>query len=862
MPTKPNVGPSKVLATHDFALSWNGAKAGFKYANGQRSVFEQAATPSTINVSGGGTKFGDWDPDFSHIEQRTWLGGRANNDFSTDSSRFFDSKDMFTMLENRVVPTLQWKLATGLRTALQTLPGDVNWKSLIGSSLYMASTFTVGGSALAADNVSIWLRRVGSPGALTVEIWTDSSGEPGSLVASATASVDTTDIIDVISEFRTFDLSAAGDLTAATAYWVVVYGAIGSSKANHWEVAADIATTNSKISSDGSTWNNSTFTMYSRVADADTNRQLRLFEMNGALFALDLLASGGSSTIYMNGEMGKATSGAAGHLTDTDKGLSTAWDNDEWNGWYIKIVKGTGQGQHRLISDVTSAGVITPATNWDIAPDSTSQYVIYGGDAWQSFASGAVVKDVAVFNNIAYMAQGLSTFIRSFYFEPADSPPALVFYDDTANYADFFHVFPDTVDGPQLWRGENDFSGDGTVVSRSGVVAIDTDLSFKDDIKIGDISFPITNLFDYDKKLYVWKYDGVYTFTKDRVEKLNVGLDIIKNANSGQAAVVHNMFLMFSWGNFTIQRLYGNDLTNIGYQKGIGLPSNRAGLCAWLASHPAGIFACVDAGDSKTSSLLFYEDQLKGWHEVFRAPAVGWRIRHVFWQDNPGTRPRLWIECNGELFYQEWPKDTFSPIEDSGINFQHEGVVELADIDMGQARLKKMFKELSILSENLASGIEIFLEYQTDKDIGTTKWISQGRVGISPEADLQINEGGRNKIRLRLRLVSNDADVPAVLIGTVLQGFSRTPFKRIWTVRVKTSSFQVTGVGTRDTPPSDTYQFLKQLAEAADFALMDSKYPEMHDVQVIVEPFSYQRESVNTTTKTQSGVFEFVMREA
>jgi len=861
MSSKPSVGPRKVLPTHDFSLQNDKGQAiGFKYANGQASIIERPATPSTIQFTGGGTKFGDWEPGFSHIEQRSWKGGRNSKDFSLDSSRFWDSQNMFSMLDDQLVPTLQWKTATGLRTALQTLPGDVHWKSLISSERYIASPFTVGGSNMGADNVSLWLRRIGSPGTFTFEIWTDSTGEPGTLVASATDSVSTTDITDYISEFRTFDLSAASDLTASTAYWVVVYGASTDNKNSHWEVGANAVDT-SYDSADGSTWASSGFTMYTRVADADTKRELIPFKMLGAEWRIDKLASGGNSTIYLNGELGEATGGTTTTLVDTRNGLDGSWVDDQWNGWYVKIVSGTGQGQHALITDTVASTNTISFAAIDIAPSTDSIYVIYGGDAWQSFAAGAAVKDIAVFNNIAYMANGLSDFIRSFYFEPADSPPALVFYDDTASYADFFHVFPDSVDGPQIWRGENDVSGDGIVVSRASTVAVDTDLSFGGDILVGDKSSLITNLHDYDKKLYVFKTDGVYTATKDRVEQLNVGLDFIKGDNNGQAAIVHKLFLMFSWGNFTIQRLYGSDLTDIGFQQGIGLPSGRKGKTVALASHPAGLFACVDADDG-TSSILFREDTLKGWHEIFRSPKAGWRVRSLSWQDNPGTRPRLWFECNGELFYQEWPKDTFNPVEDSGINYQHEGVIEYADIDMGVARLPKFFKELSVLSSNLGVGKEIYLAYQADDDIDTSTWIQLGRYGVSPEQQIEINQGSSYKIRLRLRLVSNDADSPVKILGTVLEAFSRTPNKKQWTVRIKASTFQVTGVGSKDSSPDDIYDFLNEAAERAQFVKMYSKYKKMDDITVIVEPPTTTRKSVSTIIGSWSGEFEFTLREA
>ncbi len=67
--------------------------------------------------------------------------------------------------------------------------------------------------------------------------------------------------------------------------------------------------------------------------------------MKGALYAVDENADGSTSTLYMNGERGRATSGGSNTLTDTDEGMSSGWTDDQWNDWYIKITSGTGVGQ-------------------------------------------------------------------------------------------------------------------------------------------------------------------------------------------------------------------------------------------------------------------------------------------------------------------------------------------------------------------------------------------------------------------------------------------------------------------------------------------------------------------------------------
>jgi len=63
--------------------------------------------------------------------------------------------------------------------------------------------------------------------------------------------------------------------------------------------------------------------------------------------------------------------GGNNELDDTSK----SWDVDEWNGGWVAIIKGTGAGQVRTISD-TTATKLTVSVNWTTNPDATSVYVL------------------------------------------------------------------------------------------------------------------------------------------------------------------------------------------------------------------------------------------------------------------------------------------------------------------------------------------------------------------------------------------------------------------------------------------------------------------------------------------------------
>ncbi len=859
------VSPGAKNPTHDISLSDGVQTWGLRLDGGPEAI-QETPQSATNRLPSSFAKFGDWEPGYAQLEQRTWTGGRGSNDFSLDGTRFYDSMMAYTLIDGAALPAPQWKFASGLRTTHENLPGDVDWQALLGNQQYTAAQFTVGASSFDAQTIRLWLRRIGSPADLTVEIWTDDgSDKPNALVASATDSVGTKIITDVISLFHGFDVSAAASLSAGAKYHVVVYAA---SAANHWELGIDAGAAASTQSSDGSAWSSATFSLYFRVEDADTNRKFHFFEMKGALYAVDENADGSTSTLYMNGERGRATSGGSNTLTDTNEGMSAGWATDQWNGWYIKIKGSTGAGQSRLITATSSAGVITVDQDWDIIPTSSSDYVIYGGAAWQPItisgdAISAVVKDVVVFNRFATFAQGENTVALFVRYNGGGSPPAHE-GDNAPNVdytkADLLHVANKPGRGPMLWLARN---ADMTIARmRTFDWGAHVPRHISDSIEVGGRTWDMVNLTDMDGKIFVFKLDGLYTISNDRARKQNIGLDLIKSYNNGQALTVHNSSLYFSWADYSLHRLVGRHVASLGPNRGTGLPAGRGAAIAALASHPEGLFACLDAGADGTSALMIYSDERLGWHEIFRAWDTGVRVQNLTWQVNPGTRPRLWIDVGGELVYQEWPLRTSNPLEDSGLNFQHEAVLVSADMDMGLARLPKFIKELTLISEKLATGIEVQLEYQLDADIGGAEWTAAGTFYTSPEDTLPLQRGDVRVIRWRLRLLTNNADIPPVVRATILEAFARTPLKYRWDLRVRIADNQLTLVGGKDHDPDAFTTWLKDAARQAKRIHMRAVWEQMDDKFVIVEPPKLRRTFTNRILGWWGGTQEVSIREA
>jgi hypothetical protein len=72
---------------------------------------------------------------------------------------------------------------------------------------------------------------------------------------------------------------------------------------------------------------------------------------------------------------GYASSGGADYLEESGAG----WDTDEWVGFPVSIISGTGAGQTRTVTSNTAVRLYV-SPDWTTPPDNTSQYAV--GNLW------------------------------------------------------------------------------------------------------------------------------------------------------------------------------------------------------------------------------------------------------------------------------------------------------------------------------------------------------------------------------------------------------------------------------------------------------------------------------------------------
>lgn len=821
--------PSHELSLSDGVLTW-----GLRLEGGAKGIKESVLTPSGLRlnwVSG----FGAWEPGLAQIEQRDWSGGRGAARFSTQAARrYYDSQDAWTLTPGRVHAAPQWRYASGLRNAAQRLPGDVRWQALIGEQRTLAAAFTVGAGGLAAKQARVWLRRVGSPGELSLQLHDDAAGQPGAVLPGSLNAITQTQVEDVVSQLRSFDVSGYSTPLSAGAYHLSLRGAAADNASNHWEVGVQLRTAGGHCSPDGDNWSATDFCAYYRVQDAALARSFLFFELQGVLYAVDQRADGTASHVYLNGERGVATSASATTLTDTNKN----WPVDQWAGAWVRIVSGTGVGQaRRILANTVSTLTVT---GWDLAPDNTSQYTIYATPHWQDVSPSSgdqidgTVRDVTVLTGQALFAQGASVPILRMRFNPASTPPAHEFDDDGSNTADALHVFHHVELGPQVWRGMAETSQ----VSRAAPTAWLTPLSFETPIGLGAEGQPLRKLLDFNGQLWALKADSLWVVERtEHSTRQNLGLEALPNLDAAPAARVWEDRLWLGWGS-SLLVTGGSGLADLGPGRGEGLPAGRGGQLAALA--PLGVermAAAVDAG-SGHSSVLVWDGE--AWHELLRAPQAGERVRGLHWQACPGTTPLLWVEMGGELAYLPMPAGGQNPLGDASMRYQHEGVLVGSTIDMEATLLPKFLTQMSLVSRNLGEGAQVELDYQVDGEIGGPRWRQAGSFYSSPVDTLALNTSELFALRPRLRLLSQRADTPATVEATLLEGFARTPQKYQWELQVRLAELQLDGGGGLDAAPAAFLAWLRQAARSAARIHLRSVWGALDDTYVIVEAPSMQ----------------------
>ncbi len=758
------------------------------------ALTRRAQNRTSLKGSTGGGTYADFEPPYIPVPQNDWSGGRGQEDFERDRSRFFDSYRTNTWMANQVILGPQEQYTTGYRVDDYVMPGSVTWTSLLSATRYIGVKFTAQGGAM--DRVYLWLRVVGTPGDIKVELNNDSPGDPGSARETVTVSAATFGT-DQASQLYVFDWSGTNSLTGSTSYWIKIYAASADSTASHWEVGTSSTVGATEVSSDNSSWAAGSVGLYFRLVDADDDREHLFFEYKEGQYKVSKPTDGSAAQLWINGDRGAADANT-GALTTTIDGTKS-WTTDEFINSVVILTGGTGSEEivpWRVITSNTGTA-LTHAT-WNIEHDTTTEYVIVADDTWIEITSTGLSKpvtDVLVSKDIIYFAQGDSTNIRKANFYNNSGTWTARYADDSTNKGTFLALVEDPVDGQQVWVADNS----ATTVARADAKAWGTDLTLGTGIVVGNTNVPITSLGKYGSPEVLWvlKEDSQWAVQNDIPDQVPLReMASVRSSKNGKTNLVHGVYLYFPLLH-SLERYFRNNLDDVGPSQDFGLPANRQGPIVEMEGYPGVFFCAVDGGTANYSSILVTSGS-RDWHELYRAPQTGQRIRNLFFQVIPGsTVDRLWFSQGTDVLWLPFPSDTLDPFRDSNYLFTHEGHLITSWMYADMQSIQKFFKSVRVFGEAYSSSA-IFIEcdYQTDGDTETSAWTAvNGTFDTVPVEEIDLVSDsvasavtGR-RVRFRYRFYTNSNSSTPRMKATVAEMFGKIESKYSYSFSFRAMDF-------------------------------------------------------------------------
>ncbi len=774
-------------ANYNLSLSGDGDTIGFIVVDhsNRRDKLGISRVPipkSALKIKTGSEQYSDLEMPYTAIARSNWSSGRGLNDSDQNATRFYDSHQLNTQMQGRVILSGQETYTAGQRDLNQSLPGPVAWITLGGQSpsVKISQPFTAS-ATYNMGKVCLWLRRVGNPGTLTLSLTSNSGGNPSNVLASET--VTTAVIDDIMSVRHYFDFTSYG-LTNATVYHLML-GDEEYSSENHWEIGVDIDGGTARAFSDPS-WSAAAYSLYYRVVDVADDFTGLFFHYKKALYCATRPFDGGAAKLLMNGYQGTADSNSS-TLSKLFDSTQTAWAADAIVGGVVIVTKGPGVQEvipWRVIT-ASASGECTVTPAWNIAHTTATEFTVVGLENWEEISTTELtvpVTDVHVAREVVYLCQGEEVDIEKFNAETSGGDWTNTFTTQTTK-ALFVIESEDRSDGQKVVIAQNFNDNGDRSISRGKVTHHGQLVDFDDPIIVGDREFPITGLTLYGdpQALWVFKENKFFEIVDDVAIPIQLPeMGTVASMYNGRAHLAHGPYIYFSL-LYSLQRYYRGNLDDMGPWLDDGLPTNRQGPVIHMAGYPGKILAVIDGGENNYSSVL--ENNMSGWHEVYRAPTVGKRITRIQFQTIPGeTIDRLWISEGSDLLWVPYPSNTLDPYQDSNFRYVQEGVLETGWFYDGMKETPKFWHSLTLMTENLtADAQEIFFDFKTDAD---TAWTTVDvPFNESPFMELLFSEdsstSGR-RIKYRLRMKTNDNTQTPKLLSAVIEGVARIKVKYMY----------------------------------------------------------------------------------
>jgi len=794
-----NVNPKTSSPTHTLTLSDGYETIGLRLEGDYKYIQETPQTPSTLSLVQQGGEFGDADPTMSHIQQSDWSGGRGNQRFSKDITRFSDSKYAWTLSDSVVHAIPQWHYAIGANQAQVGIQPAKNyqWKSTSGT--HRTTEFTPS-SNFDADEVYVWVRKVGNPNNLQIALYSSTGDLPDASI-SETMLITNREIGDEPT-YHKLTLETPVSLVSGTKYFISTFGSASDTTANHWEIMTcefpyDYAPL-SYTSSDAVTWSANYYRLYFKISEAITSDDYKLFMYKDDMYAVQIKTSG-TSKLY------KLVSTPASFLWSSHTDLVAT------------EVTSTGLGYVRDVCVVNNIAYFAQGADdnvrrWDgttWADDGTNRAdiisVIAEGVSGQNiyvsisnYVKSSPVKDWGtnlVYANVndfkSEKVTGLNGYNNSLWMFTTNG----IYYkaekkDGTASNIVRFNANIDDA--------YNTTNGRATeILGQYLYVSIDKSIDQIYGTNMNDVGYHKGNGLPSDRMGFVTDMRAVFN-------KLFVAVD----AGAGYSSIM--VFDGVSWHELWRAPEAGKAINSIMWYSGK------------YVVNPLLVWDC--GGD-----IVF-----------MRFPALGF---------TPSKDDTMYYAPH-------------SVVESSVIDMNMVSLPKMfRELSVIGKNLYNNRSDFTMPASN-KNNANIVVKYHCDSDIGTNNYIEAGTIFDSPHGSVMVNKSNVYTFQYKMIMLTGNALTPPIVDATVVKCFARTPVKYQWVIRVSADSNQSTLTGAPDKKPDVILEWLKEKARSAEVLRLHASIIDLDGKDVIVEPPAVRREYVDTLQKSWGGVITVVLREA
>lgn len=396
---------------------------------------------SPMQITQSNSDRSDMELPYKNEIQISWTGGRGKDSFSDDRTRFQDSFRMDTLGEFPICgakETLQ--TGVGVEQYNVDLKTDVyGYLGLTVSTGYYAFRIKIDNpGTISQISMGIGKNETGSDQTFKYVYEVVDTGDPITIVPSG-ATVTNTANVQQSSSDMTITLSANISVVAGKDLIIIFGAASGDIDIMYAATDGKFLATESlnllstedgrplvwgssynEISAYTVAWNTEVMyaTLYGELVYGG-NAYTKLFEYKHMIYAVVNDPNEVSAPkLYQNGIRGVMLSNAANlNVSYLDRTINPA----EVIGKTIFIYNGAGENEsqpYRKITAATAAGVLTVDKPWNIAQDSTTEWVIIGMNIWVELTSHGLTKpvtDICVVGDYCVFAQGTKAPIRMMY---------------------------------------------------------------------------------------------------------------------------------------------------------------------------------------------------------------------------------------------------------------------------------------------------------------------------------------------------------------------------------------------------------------------------------------------------------------